>query len=616
MTADQSDGHGSADDGVSAASAADEADGGPEKVAPETESSPSTVSPEETEHMLTQLFGALGISRIICVDDVFAAGEDEFIAQLAELSPEHRADVFSADAEEYRPDGVWQQRARNVWGDLSESEQASLVDRAYALAGGDEPVERGAVHALERVLPDAFKLDGLSLGEWRADKDSVLEVAEKELTLILVDQDFSHEQAAADEGQRIIEELEQVLGPNPNSNVYYGLLTNKVKPGEEHEKRREILDQTELDPQRLVIMSKLDLDSEELYRFAARLRSTLLAPSLAGLISAVADALAAEQEEAKQRIDEIGPEELEHILITASDREGEWPADVVVRVLGAMQRAKVREKLRTAPSVEQLTSRLQAVAAVTGPLETESSPPKAPAATGTPAAGHTHETAATIMHEEVYDEAEHVNNLFLPIELGDIVKCVSGGQLWVVVAQPCDLMVRPGGKRAPELTHTTVAKIRKATEGEKPLFSEFALPYFDAGGEEFAVQLGRVAYPRAVILDACVLNPDGRARLDLKAVAAGRLLPHWRTRHEELLKVGKMLLDRTDQATDGVLGLDAIVGHYRGDPFKPVRVDRENQLIEWDCRRIGRVGEPYARALLTRFTQYQARDAFVSDLAR
>jgi hypothetical protein len=220
------------------------------------------------------------------------------------------------------------------------------------------------------------------------------------------------------------------------------------------------------------------------------------------------------------------------------------------------------------------------------------------------------------MHEEFYDEAVHVNSLHLPIELGDIIECPSTRQLWVVVAQPCALMVRGEGKRAPELTHTTLAKVYKTENDGKPLFSEFELPYFDRNGDTYAVNLGRVAYPRAVIVDACVLNEDGRSILHLQAAPAMRLLPHWRKRQAELKKIGVALFKRVGRVKAGALTDDAIIGHYSGDPFKPTRVDAGAQAIEWDCCRIGRVGEPYARALLVRFNQYQARDAFLNDLAR
>jgi hypothetical protein len=576
-----------------------------------------SVDTEEAQHLLAQLFAAAGIKRIVCVDDVFAASIDTLIEQLAAFTPEQRADVFDGDAEEFTPDEVWQQRAGDEWERRAEPEQASLVDRAYAIAGEIEPVTKGAVHALQSVLPEALKPEGLSLSEWRDRKESLIAGTVTNPTLILFDQDFSHEGAGSEEGQAIIADLEASLkDAQAVDNVYYGLLTNKVDPENEHERRREIVREASLDPKRLVVISKRNLDNEELERFATRMRSTLLAPALAGLTSAVTGALAAEQAVAIEHMELMAPEELERIVIRASEREGDWPPDTLVRVLAAMQRVKVREQLRIAPQVEQLTSRLQAIAAVSGAAETRAAPSSGGAVAPRTVEPLRYPAAAEIMREEFYDDAEHLNCLHLPIELGDVIERPSDGELWVVVAQPCALMVRDSGRRTPEMTHTTLAKLRRVERDVEMLFSEFELPYFDKNGQDVVVHLGRAAYPRAVILDACVLNDDGRSRLDLQAISATRLLPHWRGRHDDLKKIGTSLLTRVSRVKKDSIANDAIVGHYKSDPFKPTKVDRDAEVIEWDCRRAGRVGEPYARALLTRFSQYQARDAFLNDLAR
>jgi hypothetical protein len=239
----------------------------------------------------------------------------------------------------------------------------------------------------------------------------------------------------------------------------------------------------------------------------------------------------------------------------------------------------------------------------------EGGPETSAGGAGTPPA------AAGILREEIYDDAEHVNSLHLPIELGDVLERRSNGQLWVVLAQPCQLMVRGKGKREPELTHMMLARVERQQEGGSDLFSEFRLPYyFDGGLIDGVVKLGRPGCVRAVIVDACVLNEDGAARLDLAAESPARLLPHWRLRHEALRKVGNDLLKRVRSVKKDKP--DMILGHYNGDPFPPTEVDGEDKCIEWDCRRVGRVGEPYARALLTRFSQYYARDAYLSDIAR
>ena len=226
--------------------------------------------------------------------------------------------------------------------------------------------------------------------------------------------------------------------------------------------------------------------------------------------------------------------------------------------------------------------------------------------------------AQRISHKEIYDSGEHINGLHLPTEVGDLLIRESGKR-YVVVAQPCDLMVRSGGLRAPELTHVLVAELAPGAAPGDELFAEFKLPYFDeASGAAALVRLARPTFVRALILDSCVLNADGWARLDMRGTSPDELLPHWHARHEKLQKLGAAIFTRLGKLQGDVAQevKIAMTGHFKGDVFAPKTIDADAQTITWDCRRVGRIGDPYAQALLNRYSQYFARDAYLHDLAR
>jgi hypothetical protein len=574
----------------------------------------ATEAEEAAEHALAKLFRAAGIKRIVCVDDVFAASLEQLLEQLAGFSPEERAQVLGGDPGDFAAEDVWQLRTRERWEASTQSEQSSLVDKAFAIGAGSEPVARGAIDALTRVLPQSLHLQGLSLKEWNEQREQLIEGVAQAPTLILVDQDFSHEGASADEGQRVITELEKALAcAQAGDYVYYGLLTNTATPEEEQERRNEIVAAGGVDAMRLVVISKRNLDEEELVRFAGRLRVALLAPALAGLTNAVTEAVRGEQEQALKRASEMAPEEMEHMVFGTSERDGDWPPDTLLRVFSAMQRSGVRAKLRTAGPVLATTAHLEALRALS--IDGKSADAALPAETDPRRETPAHPEAEGILREEIYDGAEHVNGLHLPIELGDLIEQPTKKRLWVVVAQPCVLVVRKKGEREPELTHATVARLTDAQANDGSRIDRFVLPHYEYKSKPMTVHLGRVGYPRAFILDTCVLNEDGVARLHVGTTSTTQLLPHWASRLKRIEKIGNSLLERVISLKSDKLTPELIVGHYREDPFPPVQVDDEQRLFEWDARRVGRVGEPYARALLSRFHQYQARDAFLSDLA-
>lgn len=575
--------------------------------------SPETVG-ETPTHAVAQLFDAAGIKRVVCVDDVYAATIDTLLVTLAGLTSEQRAAVFGGQSDDYAEDGIWQQRARDRWETLEASEQPSVVDKAYAHAASIDPVATGASHALRAILPEVVEQRGMSLSQWQTERSVLIAELASKPTLVLFDQDFSHEQQGTEDGQRMIAELEQALATlDPKPDAYYGLLTNTVGVDEEQDRREQIIEDSGADAARLVVISKRNLDDQELGRFTARLRTTLLAPIFAGLLAEVTTEIETEQKAAIARARSIAPEDMEHMVVSASEREGEWPPDTLVRILEAMERAKVRSKLRTAPRVGELTQRLRRIAAIATPSEPAATVPSVPSPAAASISRH---AAVEILREEVYDDAAHVNVLHLPVELGDLFQRPSTGKLWVVVAQPCDLMVRRKGVRAPELTHVTMAMLEASDAAGQELFGEFRLPYyFEDGAKSGVVRLARPAFVRSIILDSCVLNENGAALLDLNADIPERLLPHWQSRHVELKKVGEDLLTRSSAGKDSMTAA-AITGQYKRDVFPATRADHDGACIEWDCKRVGRVGDPYARALLTRFFQYLARDAYLTDLAQ
>lgn len=598
---------------------------------------PDEITPGTT---VARLVAAAGIRRLVCVDDAFAAGLTKLLETLAGFTAVDRAKVTDLDPDRMDVPEVWQAAVGELWEKLDETERASLVDKAYAIAGDDTPVPSGAMHALRDLVPD-IESEGLSLAAWQGRRNELVADLESKPTLILFDQDFQHEGGTTEDGQRLIVELQAELTGRGDIPVgaYYGLLTNTVGVDEELAQRDNIVADTDLDPARFVLISKQNLADEELRRFASRLRTILLAPLFADLLSEVTGEVRSTQEAALEEVRAIPPEDLEHMVVRTSVREGVWEPDTLLRILEAMQRAEARERLRRADRVHELTWRLREIAevdpdegvvAASGAGGTFADAGAADAgrvgSSGDRAARQRGDeptpvpvpAAVRISHKEIYDSGDHINGLHLPIEVGDLLERQSGKR-YIVVAQPCDLMVRPGGLRKPDLTHLLVAELASGAAAAADLFAEFRLPYFDVGsGAGAVVRLARPTFVRALILDSCVVNADGCARLDVSAPAPKGLLPHWDARHEKLKKLGAAVFGRLDRLQGSVAEevRTAMTGHFKGDAFAPTMVDADAQVLAWDCRRIRRIGDPYARALLNRYSHYFARDVYLHDLAR
>lgn len=607
-----------------------------------------------SENVVAELVAAAGIKRVVVVDDAYSATVDDLIEILAGLTSTHRGDVVGLEEDGLTEDGVWQERVRERWNAAGRDGQVAMVDNAYSHDQELQPMESGAVETLRRLLPD-IELQGYTLGDWQDRQADVLNEMQTTPTLVLFDQDFRHEQGGDEKtGQRLLEEFEVNLkGQTVTDDAYYGILTNTVLPEEEHERRLAIVAEADVDPRRFVLISKQHLQGDP-PTFAARLRTTLLAPVMSQLMTETSEAVSAAHKAALQKVGEIPPEDMEQMVVRGSGIEGLWEPDTLVRIFEIMQRKKVREVLRREERVVKLTRRLRILADIdplqadvaaddevtiqdtsmsTAGEETLTSHHAAEAASRE---GETEEietiepvselvapkakptpgqVAVGLQHDEIYENADHINTLLLPLELGDLFAKEGSAKRYVLIAQPCDVSVRKGGKRAPELSHFMLAEV--VDKGEKNLLESFELPYFDSSGASVFVRLSRPVYTRALVLDACVLNGDGKARIDVNADSPDALLPHWRERHVAIKESAQEILSHlADQETPTMKFRKAVSGHVVRDPFAPANVDAAAGVIDWNCERVGRVCDPYARALLSRFSQYFARDAYLLDLAR
>lgn len=573
-----------------------------------------------------EMIEAAGIKRIVCVDDSYAVTVESLIVKLSGLTEEERATLFPG-SEDLGPDGVWGQRVEEMWEQMTDGERATLVDGAAALEQDLNPVLTGFAEIVNETYPEIEFLH-FSLGDWKTRKQEIVDKTPAIPTLILFDQDFRNEGGAENEGQKLVAELERRIKDHEDVKLgtFYGILTNTVSVDQEHARRTEVVTDENLDAGRFVLISKQSMrDGAKL--FPERLRPVLLSPLFAHLMEEVRGAVAAAQKEALDRAIKIPPEDLEQMVLQSSNQEGVWPPDTLLRILETMQRETVRKSLREEGNLLGVAERVEAVAKVDLPppaAEVEEVGKEKEPSGDEPTPEKPFERvplAAKISHEEIYESADHLNSLHLPIELGDLFKDTRAGHLYVLIEQPCNLMVRDGGERAFTPSHMVLAKVTEGTVDAKTQFKYFEFPYFDKEtGESRFVRLSGPKVVRTLVLDASVFNEDGRSRLDLRSGEPVALLPYWKERRAKLHRLADELLKQLGKLPEGVQGedwvRDALGGSFRGDPFRLDDFSPENGLIGWGCERIGRVRDPYARALLSRFSQYFARDAYLHDLAR
>jgi len=266
-------------------------------------------------------------------------------------------------------------------------------------------------------------------------------------------------------------------------------------------------------------------------------------------------------------------------------------------------------------------------------------------------------------------DSEYINGLHLPIELGDIFEYTSekgNSKKYVLLGQPCDLMVRPKRNNSPGGRHHTVIEsvIAEINEFDKtahensdaeednsdpmgtallaeiaeyeekkdknpipkpdPFASQVLSYYSDLKDKESYIMFRKTQNIRLSILDLCVFQSDGRSKIEIGTACPEGVIPTWQDHFMRLQKEFKKVVDRFERINSSVnnhvnkddkqLLLNAIVPPSSlTNAFKG---KIHGQTVEYPIRRIGRISHARAVAVLSRYAGFLSRTAFDRDFGK
>ena len=556
---------------------------------------------EQAQTVLAELFACVGVKRVIEVDDRFAASLEKATAALLGEGADRRGELLGADPDLVSDEAVARQLLAERWDELEdEPSRLALAERITGPPEGEDAEDQRALSTLGELL-SGIGTERLSLDGWQQRRDAVVEEVEAQPTLVLFDRDFSREAGGGEHtGEGLVSDFAQRAR---DVDAYCALLTRTVSRVDHHTEWRALAVSLGIPASRFVLVLKEDLLDHPL-RFALTVGTSLLAPTLARLLQLTEKAVTDGQRKAAELAHELSSAELEDIVFRTSEDEGVWEGDTLLRLLAALERPRAGLGVRKDEAVRDMVTTIRCLrSAASAPADLGAAEAEAERPTGS--AGWRHQRA------EIYDEAEYVNSLHLPLELGDTFRKTNGQKSYVLVGQPCDLMMRGDGKRAPELTHAVLVPI-SISETTKRGIEFFELPLFDSNSGSYGyVQLNRPVLVSITSLELCALDSKGRARLDTGEGPSPLMLPTWTARHERLLKQIRKLL----QAHEGLDDAEAEarlanqLGAF-GDHLFKLTLEREPGIVSFNCKRGDRIRDPYATDLLNRYARHLMRTAY------
>lgn len=568
---------------------------------------------------LTQLFAHLKISQVVFVDDKaepqIDAGTITKVLAANDVAKEPLAEFFPGVTLTLANDALQEQVTVRL-GEL-DAEGVTALRRVLA-AQSDAAAEREALWRLQDLLPEGMAAHLLTPQAWHERRDALIgECTEEYRTLFLFDQELEVDDVTLGftKGSEIIRGMAEKEKAGFGTRWFCGMLTHTVEKGDEVASWHRLAKSESLDLQFFMPIAKSTLD--DAHAFYGAVYRTLINTYCQTMKHLAQDAFKEALEDALKRFALLDPIDFEHMVVKSSQVEGVSELETLIRLYGIIQKDQVKSQILQQARVGEFAAATRSAKDI--------------ADIGRALSPTSQERLHKLRREELYESDHLVNSYNDPLRNGDLFEIGEGNslKLWVLIAQPCDLMVRSNGKRVREENFkvAVLAPLRTRPLGDDAGVKEglnFSLEHYDHGGAQSAIVLFADATPANLqVLDLAVFNKDGRCQLTA-ASDPNLSLPSrsWQKRDAELrqqfTKVSKQIEAARELHKDAVANLLANAIIPRGAPnkvFAKYGVYEEGGF-SYPIRRCGRIRDPLAASLLIAYSRFLARDAYEHDFSR
>ena len=563
---------------------------------------------ESLRRVTGELLDAIGAPKLLVVDDEAFSVDPYLQAYVA--APDEIENLFE-DRDPRTENAIWAAGVRGEWKKREPAQQTALLEQSRAiLAKSDQSLPSVPLELLRRIFPTG-RVEVIGPKDWESDG--------KQLTfddpppIVLFDQELG---GFGQTGMDLLSEYRATRRTAEGLELPAGILSREVT--EEGLLRNQSDEEEAKVPSgSLMLISKAHLvaDHDQLLRAVQLFRLTANLPHLqrarthvlGGLEKDVADAIA----DAKK----LSPRVLEDLVYRSSFEEGAWEGETMARVTGLLLRKRTRERELGDTTLRNVVAQARLLSRYVDKADDASS------------------AEASKLHQvENYVPADWVNTLKLPLANGDIFEWVGEVEVtrddevlreattihYVLVVQPCDLVLRSrsgmreasDGRLLPIYSEPNARSERLLERGLPPGLAD---PLPSAG----TVQLKKGFYVSLDILDLCWFNEQGTtgiADVDAACIDELMLTEGMTLRRRHLIRKTKRLLDYLEAISGHREALETGVEQFaHGD----IELDYDKlQPRRWSypVRRVARLSDRQAEAVLVRYSAAQARAAFDHDL--
>lgn len=582
---------------------------------------------------LEDIKGALGIDRVIWIDDVFGEPTVD-LAIIARQHPQIQSE-FHELQNAFAVDGYGDvdEALQSVINEFDEARRTALRMKLLQYDAEADPgreisdTQRDAVCALLNISVEdrwAFEKADSEFANWAADDST---------TAYMID---LKEGGVSDQrGLEILIQMRRV-GSKGVAFILTHEATIVTEAALEVSLEAVIPESGGLAPGLTVISKdRLDLEDGKIEaELSVAFKRAGLRRTLHIVLSAASDQATEAYKSTAASLLNLEPERLEQYVYDRGRTEGVSELHVVERALSAGASKQLRTFFGCDPVVHQAVQSLRALQAVTLDANTFDAGP----------------ILSGFRDAEIWDDAETINGSLSPLANGDIF-CFDDSdpespkkkKRFVLLGQPCDLMLRANGTRdceiamlVPVIVHSEDGvKLPDANDPDEPnqdgKVKAPTLP-FRLNGKGFRLDIRNMAYVRLAILDLACFRKDGCIRVEAGHAADPAILTGAHAIYGERTAAAGSSLEGPvpDAAVAGVytpIDDRLMLTMSDGDLWRGVRLGKRlaafnvnghhlgplPDRVTWFLRRDGRIRAPYSAFLLERALHTLGRRAFDAD---
>ena len=566
------------------------------------------------QQAIEQILAGLDIKTVAYIDDVYDVENTDRSIELAigwfnKAIADGKANDCSKLVEapsffDTHNDEIWKRRLRSHWREWSKEKIIVVLDGLAKIISIKVEIgnDQQSASLLRDLIPEEITLYELAPSDWESEQQAILERVEEKGLLCLFDHNLQGAYGYTDSSGIML--LAKMVDSRGNRPIICGLLSHTFEIDEEISRGEEFAEDHNLRRQDFLPLSKKRLRDPLL--FAHGLKMMSLNYNRDFLTTRVKEIAKEANEQANDILMNIDVYNFDHMVLRSSEKEGVWEAETLFRLFETLRRVAFRKAAFTAENRVELNDKITKIRIIrqveTLPNEKECPPNQ----------------RQEIMRLELYEDAKFVNEAHLPLELGDIFE--TGGQKYILVAQPCDLVIRTSGNRKAQSVF--LVRIEMHRSSQDPKFC-FHLDYFDLDSRRKGWAKFRNAFHISPdVLDLAVFNSDGQCKYDPSATVPMLHTP-WHNRLQEIKETFQRHREQIDEIYEHIPDLNdetqeylkASLTHRLTASTLDISLDYENGIFEFGLRRIDRYRQPGALRLLNHFVAFLSRDAEEHDFA-